>query len=113
MGLCLRVGNLGPCMDNTTLDEAFSSHGTVYSVEVIVDRKTGDSLGFGFVEFLCKDEADVAVRALHGAVVEGRRLSVWAASEREARRPDDWCTPSGNGMRRRLPQRAPVSGGTR
>ena len=80
----LYVGNLS---FNTTADdlrEAFSQYGTVASAQVISDRETGRSRGFGFVEM--SDGADEAVRALNGADLQGRNITVNEARPREERR---------------------------
>ena len=79
----LYVGNLS---FNTTADdlrEAFSQYGTVTSASVVSDRETGRSRGFGFVEM--SDGGDEAVRAMNGADLQGRTLTVNEARPREDR----------------------------
>lgn len=85
MGKKLYVGNLSYGVDSSTLQELFSAHGTVQSAEVIADRETGRSKGFGFVEMGSDDEAQAAIAALNGQQHEGRALTVNEARPREDR----------------------------
>lgn len=80
----LFVGNLPYGTTSDDLREAFSQHGTVSSAQVIVDRETGRSRGFGFVEM--EDGADQAVEAMNGAEFQGRTLTVNEARPRGERR---------------------------
>jgi RNA recognition motif-containing protein len=80
----LYVGNLSYSTTSDDLREAFSEHGTVTSAQVIMDRETGRSRGFGFVEM--SDGAEEAVRAMNGAELQGRTLTVNEAKPREDRR---------------------------
>jgi RNA recognition motif-containing protein len=80
----LYVGNLP---FNTTVDElreAFARFGTVTRAQIIVDRDTGRSRGFGFVEMA--DGADEAIAQMNGAIFQGRQLTVNEARPREERR---------------------------
>lgn len=85
MGKKLYVGNLSYSVDSSTLQELFTAHGTVESAEVIQDRETGRSKGFGFVEMGSDAEAASAIAALHGQQHDGRALTVNEAKPREAR----------------------------
>jgi RNA recognition motif-containing protein len=76
MGKKLYVGNLAYGMGDGELQQLFSEHGTVQSAQVIVDRDTGRSKGFGFVEMGSDQEAQAAIAALNGKEVEGRALTV-------------------------------------
>ena len=80
------VGNLPFSVDNAELEDLFTEHGTVSSAQVIMDRETGRSRGFGFVEMDAADAARAAIEALDGAEVGGRRLKVNQARERQGRR---------------------------
>lgn len=80
----LYVGNLSYSTTSDDLREAFSEHGTVTSAQVIMDRETGRSRGFGFVEM--SDGAEEAVRVMNGAELQGRTLTVNEAKPREDRR---------------------------
>src|SRR2546430_11124309 len=66
MGKRLYVGNLSYEVDSSALQEMFAAHGTVNSAEVISDRMTGRSKGFGFVEMSTDEEAQAAIAALNG-----------------------------------------------
>ena len=76
MGKKLYVGNLAYSIDDGSLQQLFASHGSVQSAQVIMDRDTGRSKGFGFVEMGSDAEAQAAIQALNGAEVEGRTLTV-------------------------------------
>src|SRR5438874_5150318 len=76
MGKKLYVGNLNYDVTDGQLESMFSAHGTVQSVQVIMDRDTGRSKGFGFVEMGSDAEAQAAITALNGTEVEGRALTV-------------------------------------
>ena len=79
----LYVGNLSFETTADDLREAFGQHGTVTSAQVIGDRDTGRSRGFGFVEMA--DGADAAIASLGGAMLQGRTLTVNEAKPREDR----------------------------
>ena len=85
MGKKLYVGNLSYDVDSSTLQELFGAHGTVESAEVIQDRDTGRSKGFGFVQMGTDAEADAAIAALNGQQHGGRALTVNEAKPREPR----------------------------
>ena len=85
MGKKLYVGNLSYSVDSSTLQELFGAHGSVQSAEVISDRDTGRSKGFGFVEMGSDAEAQAAIAALNGQQHEGRTLTVNEAKPREDR----------------------------
>lgn len=76
MGKKLYVGNLTYGMNDGDLQQLFASHGTVQSAQVIMDRDTGRSKGFGFVEMGSDQEAQAAIQALNGKEVDGRALTV-------------------------------------
>jgi len=81
----LYVGNLGYDVSNATLEQLFAQHGTVTSAQVITDRDTGRSKGFGFVEMASDQEAQAAINALNGREHGGRTLTVNEAKPRESR----------------------------
>jgi RNA recognition motif-containing protein len=85
MGRKLYVGNLTYGVTNSTLEQMFAAHGTVESAQVIMDRDTGRSKGFGFVEMKTDQEAQAAIAALNGKEVDGRSLTVNEAKPREDR----------------------------
>ena len=78
MGKKLYVGNLSYDTTDSTLEQMFAAHGTVQSAQVIMDRDTGRSKGFGFVEMGNDQEAQAAITALNGKEVGGRTLTVKA-----------------------------------
>ena len=85
MGKKLYVGNLDYGVTDRDLERMFAAHGTVESAQVIMDRDTGRSKGFGFVEMKTDQEAQAAIAALNGAQSGGRSLTVNEAKPREAR----------------------------
>jgi cold-inducible RNA-binding protein len=70
------VGNLGYTVTNQDLNAKFGEHGTVSSANVIMDRDTGRSKGFGFVEMSNSNEAATAINALNGVELGGRAMNV-------------------------------------
>jgi RNA recognition motif-containing protein len=78
----LYVGNLGYGVTNADLSKMFEPHGTVESAQVIMDRDTGRSKGFGFVEMKTEQEAQAAIAALNGQDSGGRSLTVNEAKPR-------------------------------
>jgi RNA recognition motif-containing protein len=76
MGKKLYVGNLTYGVTDAALEQMFAAHGSVQSAQVIIDRDTGRSKGFGFVEMANDQEAQAAIAALNGSQVEGRALTV-------------------------------------
>lgn len=87
----LYVGNLPHSTTENELQGLFASYGNVQSAQVIVDRDTGRSKGFGFVEMSADSEAQAAIDALNGQEFGGRPLTVNEARPREER--------TGGGMR--------------
>jgi RNA recognition motif-containing protein len=85
MGKRLYVGNLSYQVDSSELEQMFSAHGSVQSAEVVSDRMTGRSKGFGFVEMGTDEEAQAAIAALNGQQNNGRALTVNEAKPREER----------------------------
>jgi len=81
----LYVGNLSYQVDNAALNELLSPFGQVQSAEVIMDRDTGRSKGFGFVEMGSDEEAQAAIPAMNGREVDGRSLTVNEAKPKEPR----------------------------
>ena len=81
----LFVGNLAYGVNDTQLGELFGVHGAVVSAKVIVDRDTGRSKGFGFVEMSNDTEAQAAIAALNGKDHNGRLLTVNEAKPRAPR----------------------------
>jgi RNA recognition motif-containing protein len=79
----LYVGNLPYSVRNSDLEEMFAVHGTVQSAQVIMDRDSGRSKGFGFVEMESDQEARAAIAALNGKEQDGRALTVNEARPRE------------------------------
>jgi len=93
MGKKLYVGNLPYSLSDSDLQRVFEAHGSVVSAQVIVDRDTGRSKGFGFVEMGSDQEAQAAITALNGTELEGRALTV-----NEARpKTDSGRGPGGGG----------------
>jgi RNA recognition motif-containing protein len=76
MGKKLYVGNLGYGVTNSDLEQMFAAYGTVESAQIIMDRDTGRSKGFGFVEMKTDQEAQAAIQALNGQDSGGRPLTV-------------------------------------
>jgi RNA recognition motif-containing protein len=87
MGKKLYVGNLSYDVDSSALQELFAAHGAVQSAEIIADRETGRSKGFGFVEMSSEAEAQASIAALNGKEHGGRALTVNEAKPRENRAP--------------------------
>ncbi len=85
MGKKLYVGNLTYAVTNTDLEQLFGQFGSVQSAQVIQDRDTNRSKGFGFVEMSSDAEAQAAIDALHDQEHDGRRLTVNEAKPREDR----------------------------
>jgi len=85
MGKKLYVGNLSHQVSSAELEQLFAGFGTVESAEVIQDRDTGRSKGFGFVEMATQAEAQAAIQGLNDQENNGRRLTVNEAKPREPR----------------------------
>jgi len=100
MGKKLYVGNLSYNTSSADLRQLFAAHGSVTSADVIMDRDTGRSKGFGFVEMGTDAEAQAAINALNGQEHGGRALTVNEARPREER-PRGGGGGFGGGNRRR------------
>ena len=100
MGQKLYVGNLSYDMTDSDLSNLFSAHGSVRSAQVIMDRDTGRSKGFGFVEMESDEQAQAAIAALSGKEVNGRALTVNVARPREERGGGRGFGGGGGGGRR-------------
>jgi RNA recognition motif-containing protein len=85
VGNKLYVGNLAYSVRDDSLMQAFSSFGTVTSAKVMMDRETGRSKGFGFVEMGSDAEAQAAINGMNGQSLEGRAVVVNEARPREER----------------------------
>jgi RNA recognition motif-containing protein len=94
------VGGLSYATTNKQLEGLFSQYGTVDSVRIIIDKFTGRSKGFGFVEMSSSAEAQGAIRALNGTEFDGRTLAVNEAHPQE-RRPGPGNNRRGSGGDRR------------
>jgi RNA recognition motif-containing protein len=100
MGKKLYCGNLSYNCANSDLDQIFGEFGTVQSAEVIMDRDTGRSKGFGFVEMNSEEEAQAAIAGVNGREHDGRALTVNEAKPREARSGGGGGYGGGGGGRR-------------
>ncbi len=85
MSVNIYVGNLPSSVTSGDLERLFAEHGDVSSARVIADRHSGTSRGFGFVEMESDAAARAAIDAMNDAEVEGRRLKVNEARERQSR----------------------------
>ena len=83
MGKKLYVGNLSYDVTDSSLQTMFEAYGAVRSAQIIMDRDTGRSKGFGFVEMKTEQEAQAAIAALNGAQSGGRSLTVNEARPKE------------------------------
>ena len=83
MGKKLYVGNLPYTVTQVDLEKAFAPYGNVESAQVIMDRDTGRSKGFGFVEMATEQEAQSAIAAMNGLDMQGRSLMVNEARPKE------------------------------
>ena len=100
MGKKLYVGNLSYDVSSSDLEALLSPHGTVQSAEVIMDRDTGRSKGFVFVEMGSDEEAQAAISAMDGQDQGGRALKVNEAKPREPRSGGGGGYGGGGGGRR-------------
>ncbi len=100
MGKKLYVGNLGYDVTDSVLSKMFEPHGTVESAQIIMDRDTGRSKGFGFVEMKTDQETQVAMAALNGQDVGGRALTVNEARPRTEGARGGSGSRGGDGARR-------------
>jgi RNA recognition motif-containing protein len=85
MSMKLYVGNLAFQTTDQDLEELFSQAGTVESASVVIDRDSGRSRGFAFVEMASKEEGEAAIAQFNGVEINGRSLSVNEARPRENR----------------------------
>lgn len=95
----LFVGSLPFSLTNSQLNEIFEKFGKVISADIITDRYSGQSKGFGFVEMEKEEEANEAIKKLHNSEVDGRKIIVNEAKPREERPKFD-NRNSGGGHRR-------------
>ena len=102
------VGNLSHDVTEDDLRQAFESFGEVSSINIIKDRFTGESRGFGFVEMPAKTEAEAAINSLNGQDIKGRAVNV-----NEARPRTQGRRPSGGGGRGGFGGRGRGGGGRR
>ena len=98
MGNKLYVGNLAYSVRDDSLLQAFSQYGTVTSAKVMMDRETGRSKGFGFVEMGSDPEAQAAINGMNGQPIDGRAVVVNEARPREER-PGGFGGGGGGGSR--------------
>ena len=84
MGNKLYVGNLAYSVRDENLQQRFAEFGTVTSAKVMMDRETGRSKGFGFVEMSSPAEAEASIRGLNGQSLDGRAIVVNEARPKEA-----------------------------
>jgi len=84
VGNKLYVGNLAYSVGDENLQQRFAEFGTVTSAKVMMDRETGRSKGFGFVEMSSPAEAQAAIRGLNGQSLDGRAIVVNEARPKEA-----------------------------
>lgn len=101
MGNKLYVGNLAYSVRDDSLQQAFGEFGTVTSAKVMMDRDTGRSKGFGFVEMASAEEAQAAISALNGVSVDGRAIVVNLARPREDNRGSGGYSANGYGGNKR------------
>src|SRR4051812_38105286 len=99
MGKRLFVGGLPYRIEDKDLNEMFAKFGTVVSATVVMDRFSGRSKGFGFVEMSTEEEAAAAKTGLNGSEIDGRKIMVDEAKPME-QRPQDGGFRSGGGDRR-------------
>ena len=99
MGSKLYVGNLSYNTTSSDLEQLFAQYGTVQSAEVISDRETGRSKGFGFVQMGSDQEAQAAIDAMNGQQHDGRNLTVNEAKPKEPRSGGGYGGGGGGGGR--------------
>lgn len=100
MSTKLFVGNLSYNVTDTQLHDAFATHGVVVEANVMLDRATGRSRGFGFVTMSTPEEAQAAIEALNGSTMDNRALTVNVARPREERGDRGGGGGGGRGPRR-------------
>ncbi len=96
MSTKLFVGSLSYSVNDDQLKDAFAAVGTVVSAKVIIDRETGRSKGFGFVEMSTEEEAKAAVEQVNGKEIEGRAVAVSEARPQEKRESRPYNGGGGN-----------------
>ena len=101
MGNKLYVGNLPYSVRDSDLEQAFGQFGAVTSAKVMMERDTGRSKGFGFVEMASAEEAQAAISALNGVSVDGRAIVVNLARPREDNRGSGGYSANGYGGNKR------------
>ena len=101
MGKKLYVGNLPFSINDESLKEQFSAHGTVETAQVIMDKLSGRSKGFGFVEMSSEEEAKVAIEQMSEKEVDGRKIVVNEARPMEKRERGSFGGRGGGGGRDR------------
>ena len=101
MGKKLYVGNLSYDVDSSQLEQMFSGHGTVTSAQIITDRDTGRSKGFGFVEMGSDEDAQKAIGELNEYQLGGRGLTV---NEARPKTSSGFSGAGDGGHRRREPR---------
>lgn len=99
MSTKLFVGSLSYSVNDDQLKDAFAAAGTVVSAKVIIDRETGRSKGFGFVEMSSDEEAKAAVDMVNGKEIEGRAVAVSEARPQENRERRPYSGGGGGGNR--------------
>ncbi len=99
MGTRLYVGNLSYKTSSADLKQLFTPFGTIVSAEIVSDRDTGQSKGFGFVEMSTAEEAQAAISALNGTQHQGRSISVNEARPRAERPRGSYGGGGGGGGR--------------
>jgi RNA recognition motif-containing protein len=100
MNTKLFVGSLSFDTTENDLHDAFAAHGTVVEANLIMDRASGRSRGFGFVTMSTEEEAQKAIQALNGSTLGGRAINVSVARPREERPPGGGGGGGGRGPRR-------------
>ncbi len=95
MGNRIYVGDLSYNTTDEQLREAFAKHGEVVSANVMLDRVSGQSRGFGFVEMATEEQAKAAIEAMHASTLDNRTLTVNEARAREPRAGGGGPRPGG------------------
>ena len=111
MGSKLYVGNLSYGVTSSDLSTLFAAHGTVTSADVLMDRETGRSKGFGFVQMGTDEEAQAAIAAMNGKEHDGRALTVNEARPKEDRPRGGGFSGGRSGGSRDRDNSAPASRG--
>ena len=109
----LYIGNLPNSLTEQELHEVFAPFGEIKSVNIIKDKFTGESRGFGFVEMMTKEAAEQAIAELHGKDVKGRMIKVSEAQPRPERTGGNGGGRGGFGSRSGGSDRGGFGGGPR